>query len=101
MIFTAMMSEIQLSVGAPMVTLNISIPDDLKQKAEAVAARGGHPNVEEYIRTLIREDIEREIDPELEALLLEGKNSPAEEMTDAEWDNMRDDLRRRFGNRGG
>ncbi len=82
-----------------MVTLNISIPDELKEKAEEIAARGGHSTVEEYVRTLIQDDIEREIDPELEAQLLEGLDSPARELTDADWERMKDDLRRRFGNR--
>lgn len=83
-----------------MVTLNITLPDDLKKRAEDLAARGGHLSVEEYVQKLIREDAEREIDPQLEALLLEGKDTPAEELTDSEWDGMKNDLRRRFGSRG-
>ena len=83
-----------------MVTLNISLPDELKKRAEDLATRGGHASVEAYVQTLIREDVEREIDPELEALLLEGKDTPAEEMTDSDWQQMKDDLRRRFGSRG-
>ena len=80
-----------------MVKINILLPNDLNKKAKAQAVRAGHPSIEDYVRELIREDVEREIGPDLEAALLKGLDSPAEEMTDAHWAQMRNDLINRHG----
>ena len=80
-----------------MTTFNISLSEDLKEKVKTHAARGGHASVEDYLETLIREGLDRELSPEMEAQILEGLDSPAEEMPDAEWDQMKSDLIRRFG----
>ena len=75
-----------------MVKINLMLPDDLGKKAQAHAMRAGHPSIEDYVRALIREDVDREISSELESALLEGLDSPAEEMTAAHWAKMRADL---------
>ena len=78
-----------------MATINIVLPDDLKAKAEAHAAQVGHRSLNTYLEELIREDVEREIDPALEAELLKGIASPAVEMTSNDWN----EARRRFRER--
>ena len=78
-----------------MPSLSIQIPDDLRGKLEARAAEAGHGTLEQYVEALIRADVEADIDPELEAELLKGLASPAREMTPADWEEMRRQLRDR------
>lgn len=82
-----------------MSTITISVPDDLRAKAEAEAARGGYVSIESYICALLRRDLEHDIDQDLEVELLKGLDSPAEEMNAGDWDQMRRDLIQRHQNR--
>jgi len=54
--------------------MNISLPEELKEFAEAQIKRG-YSTPSEYVRELIREDRKRKAKEELDALLLEGLNS--------------------------
>lgn len=56
-----------------MATMNIPLPDDLKTFADAQLA-GRYATSSEYVRELIRNDLDRE---KLRALLLEGAASPS------------------------
>src|SRR6476469_4451779 len=57
-----------------MTSMNISLPEELKQYVEAqIKARYSTPS--EYVRELIREDQKRRVQQRLEELLLEGLNS--------------------------
>jgi antitoxin ParD1/3/4 len=55
-----------------MTTVTISLPDALMQFVDAQVANKGYGDVGEYIRSLVHEAQEREMDARLEALLLEG-----------------------------
>ena len=55
-----------------MATVTISLPESLKEFADAQAVRKGYGNVSEYVSSLLREAQERDADARLEALLLEG-----------------------------
>ena len=72
-----------------MTTMNISLPDEMKAFIEAQMAQEGYASASEYLRTLIREEQRRRAKQALEAKLLEGLQSPASEMTDADWDALR------------
>lgn len=72
-----------------MTTMNISLPDEMKAFIEAQMAQEGYASASEYLRTLIREAQKRLAKQELEAKLLEGLQSPASEMTDADWAALR------------
>jgi hypothetical protein len=90
-----------------MITLSLSLPEDLKSLAEARAAESGHASLEDYVEALIRADTMTETEAgapsevtvrtreELEAKLLEGLQSPAAEMTPADWQEMRRQFLRR------
>ena len=54
--------------------MNVSLPEDLKEYAEA-QAKHGYSTPSEYVRELIREDRKRKAKEKLDALLLEGLNS--------------------------
>ncbi len=54
--------------------MNVSLPEELKQFAEA-QTKHGYSTPSEYVRELIREDQKRKAKEKLDALLLEGLNS--------------------------
>jgi antitoxin ParD1/3/4 len=82
-----------------MARLTLDLPEDLRSKLQARANETGHASIEEHVAALIRADLQADYgapDPlkvrsqdDLEARLLEGLQSPASEMTDADWDDMR------------
>jgi antitoxin ParD1/3/4 len=55
-----------------MQTMNISLPDQLKDFVDEQVGSGRYSTVSEYIRELIRDDEKRKAREKLEALLLEG-----------------------------
>ena len=64
-----------------MQTMNISLPEPLKDFVDAQISSGRYGSVSEYMRALIREDEKRKAEERLEALLLEGLASPQSELT--------------------
>ena len=71
-------------------TMTISLPEDLKQfvKKRSVSAHYGTPS--DYIRGLIREDLQRLEAERLEAELVKGlKSGKGIRMTPASWKKMR------------
>jgi len=57
-----------------MTSMNISLPEELKEYVEE-QTRSGYSTPSEYVRELIREDRKRRAKERLDALLLEGLNS--------------------------
>lgn len=55
--------------------MNISLPDSMKSFIDEQVASGGYGTSSEYMRALIRKEMERE---HLRTLLLEGLASPVE-----------------------
>ncbi len=77
-----------------MGTLTVSIPDDLRSFVDSQVAERRLADAGEYIRALIAAERAHK---HLEAMLLEGlRSGPAEEMTSADWDELRAEIRRRF-----
>ena len=72
-----------------MQSMNISLPDPLKQFVDGQIAQGRYSSVSEYVRELIRADEKRKAEEQLEAKLLEGLNSPTSELTSADWSALR------------
>ncbi len=72
-----------------MLTMNISLPDPLKEFVDAQIASGRYSSVSEYIRALIREDEKRNAEERLEALLLEGLASEETELTRQDFEHIR------------
>ena len=70
------------NMAMAMTSMNISLPDELKQYIEA-QTKAGYSTPSEYLRELIREDRKRRAQQRLDQLLLEGLNSgesiPADE----------------------
>ena len=68
-----------------MESMNISLPEPLKQFVDGQISTGRYSSASEYIRELIRADEKRKAEQELEAKLLEGLASPESELTKADW----------------
>ena len=72
-----------------METMNISLPEPLKQFVDGQIAQGRYSSASEYVRELIRADEKRKAEDELEAKLLEGLKSSESELTKADWKAIR------------
>lgn len=72
-----------------MQSMNISLPDPLKQFVDGQIAQGRYSSASEYVRELIRADEKRKAEDELEAKLLEGLNSAKTALTTADWKAIR------------
>ncbi|MCK6430872.1 MAG: type II toxin-antitoxin system ParD family antitoxin [Burkholderiaceae bacterium] len=65
-----------------MGTMNISLPDSLREFVDEQVAQGGYGTSSDYVRELIRRDQER---LRLRALLLDGAESPVSGQADTEY----------------
>ena len=72
-----------------MQSMNISLPDPLKQFVDGQISTGRYSSVSEYVRELIRADEKRKAEELLEAKLLEGLNSAETELTREDWSAIR------------
>lgn len=72
-----------------MQSMNISLPDPLKQFVDGQLATGRYSSASEYVRELIRADEKRKAEEQLEALLLEGLQGAETELTATEWSDIR------------
>lgn len=72
-----------------MNTMNVSLPDTLKEFVDEQVGSGRYSSASEYVRELIREDEKRKAQERLEAMLLEGLNSEASAMRPEDWDEIR------------
>lgn len=72
-----------------MESMNISLPEPLKQFVEGQIAEGRYGSVSEYVRDLIRADEKRKAEDQLEALLLQGLQGEERPLTRAGWQAIR------------
>lgn len=80
-----------------MQTMNISLPDKLKEFVDHQIGSGRYSSVSEYMRVLIREDEKRQAQEKLESFLLEGiLSGDATEMTKQDWSEIRSEALRQF-----
>lgn len=76
-----------------MTTLNISLPESMREFIDQQIDSGGYSTASEYIRHLIRLDQEKAEKKQIEKLLLEGLNSGEPvEITDEWWSQKRIEL---------
>jgi antitoxin ParD1/3/4 len=83
-----------------METMNIALPESMKEFVQREVERGGYSSVSEYIRALIRADQKRKIQEELEAAILKGLESgEPTPITQEDWQAIRHEVRRRHAER--
>lgn len=76
-----------------MASLNISLPQSLKDYVEAQVSAGGYSTPSEYLRELLRQDQKQRTEDKLEALLLDGlRSGDPIEITPEYWENKRRQL---------
>jgi antitoxin ParD1/3/4 len=97
--FHAMMSALN-PVRRTMQSMNISLPEPLKQYVDGQIAQGRYSSASEYVRELIRDDEKRKAAQELETKLLEGLKSPHSKLTAADWSAVRKEALARVRARG-
>ena len=68
-----------------MTSVTISLPQDVKEMADAEAARAGY-SLDEYVARLILSQADRPVDAETEAQLLKGLRSPGREFSAADFE---------------
>ena len=68
-----------------MQSMNISLPDPLKQFVDGQVSTDRDSTVSEYMRKLIRADEKRKVEEQLVAKLLEGLSSAESKLTAAGW----------------
>lgn len=79
-----------------METMNIALPEILKQFVQERVSQGGYSSVSEYMRELIRADQKQSLKDWLETEILKGLASgESAPMTDEDWDHLRAELRAR------
>jgi antitoxin ParD1/3/4 len=62
-------------LNGTMATMNISLPDPMREFIEERVTEKGYTTTSEYFRNLVCEDQKRKAQEKLEALLLEGLES--------------------------
>jgi len=72
-----------------MQSMNISLPEPLKEFVDGQIAAGRYSSASEYVRELIREDEKRKAEERLEALLLEGLKGEETALTSDDWKDIR------------
>ncbi len=83
-----------------MKSMNISLPDMMREYVEEQVKSCGYSSASEYFRELVRQDQKRKVDERLEAMLLEGLNSGTPtEMTSQDWEDVRQAVRQRITQR--
>ena len=75
--------------GSAMQSMNISLPEPLKDFVDGQIAAGRYSSAGEYVGELIRADEKRKAEERLEALLLEGLQTAETELTPADWSEIR------------
>lgn len=73
-----------------MATLNISLPDAMRDFIEEEVRRDGYSTPSEYMRDLVRREQKRKAAGRLEELLLDGiRSGKATPMTKKDWAELR------------
>lgn len=80
-----------------MQTMNISLPDQLKEFVDDQVGSGRYSSVSEYVRELIRDDEKRKAHEKLETMLMEGiQSGEPTEMTRQDWADIRQEALKQF-----
>jgi len=88
MTINAMLARM-LPVEVRMQTMNISLPEPLKDFVDQQIAAGRYSSASEYVRELIRNDEKQKAEEQLAALLREGLQSEETALTRDDWKAIR------------
>lgn len=92
--------SLRRTLETAMQTMNISLPDQLKDFVDEQIGSGRYSSVSEYVRELIRDDERRKAQDKLETMLLEALQSgEPTEMTRQDWADIRREALKQLENR--
>ena len=81
-----------------MDTMNIALPESMKQFVQERVTQGGYSSVSEYVRELIRADQRRKVEERIDTLLLQGLDSGEPiPVTPEYWEEKKRKLTERLG----
>ena len=72
-----------------MQSMNISLPDPMKEFVDGQVAKGRYSSASEYVRELIRADEKRKAEDQLEGAPLEGLQGEEAAFTREDWQAIR------------
>ncbi len=72
-----------------MSSVNVELPDSLKQFIAEQTAKGGFGSESDYVQMLVKEAQVREARLLLESKLLDGLKSPVSPLTTGDWDRLK------------
>jgi antitoxin ParD1/3/4 len=85
---------------ATQTSMNISLPDTLRQWVEERVTAEGYGTASEYFRALVREDQKRQAAEELDRKLIDALESgESTEMTPKDWKHIRSTVRQRLASK--
>ena len=76
-----------------MQTMNISLPDAMRQYVEEQVNSGGYSSASEYVRKLVHRDQKRQAKDQIEEVLMEALKSEPEVVTPDWWAILREEIR--------
>jgi len=80
--------------------IHVTVPEALHEFVQARVVEGGYRSVGEYVGELIRADQKQHALTVLGAEILRSAgNGPSVQMTDANWNDIRSEVRQRFESR--
>jgi antitoxin ParD1/3/4 len=82
-------ADTMVPLEARMQTMNISLPEPLKDFVDQQIAAGRYSSASEYVRELIRNDEKRKAEEQIAALLREGLQSEETALTRDDWKAIR------------
>lgn len=82
-------------------TMNIALPDSMKEFVLQQVADGGYSTASEYVRELIRTDQKQKAAGRLDALLLEGLQGNSSPLSKKDWSDIRAEVSKRLKKRSG
>ena len=81
----------------PQDSMNVALPENLKEFVLEQVTAGGYSTASEYVRALIRADQKRKSDEEIQALLLEGlAGGTPTPLTEKDWQDIRAEVKTRL-----
>jgi antitoxin ParD1/3/4 len=75
-----------------MTTLNISLPDQMKDFVDEQVGERGYQSPSDYFQDLLRKEQKRKAEEELEQLLEKGLSSGTAKMDEKDWADIRSEL---------
>ena len=79
-----------------MTTINISLPDQMKEFVDEEMGEGGYRDPSDYFNALLREQLKRKAEQKLEALLQEGLATGSSAVDKKDWEYIRGELKSRL-----